>query len=75
VLLDHCPATQPGGKFACRGSHDIRPQFDEVFRRETIIRSTKQQQQQQQQQKEKRTHCIQWGDTSPRLDLPQKSPL
>ena len=22
--------------FACRGSHDIRPQFDEISRRETI---------------------------------------
>jgi len=61
--------------FACRGSHVIRPQFDEVFRQETIVRSTKQQQQQQRQQQQKRTHCIQWGDSSPRLDHPQKSPL
>ena len=45
--------------FACRGSHVIRPQFDEVFRRQTIDRFTKQQQQHQRQQQQKRTHCIQ----------------
>jgi len=41
--------------FACRGSHVIRPQFNEGFRRETIIGSTQQQQQQQRQQQHKRT--------------------
>ena len=35
--------------FACRGSHVIRPQFDEVFRRETILRFIQQQQQQRRQ--------------------------
>jgi len=60
--------------FACRGSHVIRPQFDEVFRWETIDRFTKQQQQHQQQQ-QKRTHCIQWGDSSPHPDLSQTMPM
>jgi len=70
-----CLLRKVDSAFACRSSHVIRPQFDEVFRRETIVRSTKQQQQQQRQQQQKRTHCIQRGDSAPRLDLPQKSPL
>jgi len=32
--------------FACCGSYVIQPQFDEIFRQETIIRFKKQQQQQ-----------------------------